>query len=325
MNSLIILSITLSFLVTLLVMPFWIRKAKEFGLKGLDKNKPYKKEIAESGGIIMILGFTLGVLSYIAISTFYFNSLNKITEIFTILASILLVTNIALIDDLFGWKKGLSKSSRLIMIFIAAIPLMVINAGESTMMGIEFGLIYPLIFIPIGIVGTTATYNFLAGFNGLEAGQGIIILTGLSFATYITGNPWLSIISLCMVASLIAFYIFNKFPAKVFPGDVLTYPIGIMIAIIAIMGNIEKIAIFFFIPYIMEVCLKVRGKCEKESFANPNPDGSLELKYKHIYGLTHLSIYILKKFKKKVYEKEVVYLIHGFQLLVIIIGLLFLL
>jgi len=60
-------------------------------------------------------------------------------------------------------------------------------------------------------------------------------------------------------------------------------------------------------------------------FANPNPDKSLELKYSKIYGLTHLSIYILKKFKKKVYEKEVVYLINLFQILIMSIGYLLLL
>jgi len=322
MNPLLILSIALSFLTTLFIIPFWIKKAKDVGLIGVDKNKFHKKEIAESGGMTMIFGFIVGVLFYIAINTFYFNSAEQVRGILTILSSILIVTGIALIDDLFGWKKGLSKRSRLIMVFVAAIPLMVVNAGESNMMGIEFGLFYPLLLIPLGIVGATTTYNFLAGFNGLEASQGIIILTGLSIVTYITGNPWLSVVALCMVASLIAFYIFNRYPAKVFPGDVLTYPVGAMIAIIAIIGNIEKIAVFFFIPYIIEVALKARGKFEKESFANPNPDKSLELKYSKIYGLTHLSIYILKKFKKKVYEKEVVYLINGFQLFIVLIGML---
>jgi hypothetical protein len=50
----------------------------------------------------------------------------------------------------------------------------------------------------------------------------------------------------------------------------------------------------------------------------------LELPYSKIYGLEHVAIYILKKIKpsKKVYEKEVVYLINFFQILIIIAGLL---
>ncbi len=322
MNPLLIISFLISFLVTLFAMPFWIRKAKSLGLIWNDMNKfHHPKNVVGSGGLMMVFGFIIGTLSYVAMNTFYFRTTERLIEIFSALSSILIVTGIALLDDLFGWQKGgLSKRSRILLVLIAAIPLMVVNAGESTMMGIKFGLLYPLLLIPIGILGATTTYNFLAGFNGLEASQGIIILTALAGVTYLTGNSWLSIVILCMVASLMAFYLFNKYPAKIFPGDVLTYPVGIMIAIVAILGNIEKIAVFFFIPYMIEFSLKARGKFEKESFAEPKPDGSLELKYNKVYGLTHLSIYILKKFKKKVFEKDVVLLINSFQLLIILIG-----
>ena len=191
------------------------------------------------------------------------------------------------------------------------------------MIGIDFGLFYPLFLIPLGILGTSTTFNFLAGYNGLETSQGILILSSLAFVTWLTDKSWLGLICLIMISSLIAFYIFNKYPAKIFPGDVMTYSTGALIAIVAILGNIEKIAIFFFIPYIIETGLKLKGKLKKESFAKVNEDGSLEMPYSKIYGLEHLAIFILKKIKKnkKVYEKEVVYLINGFQILVIIIGL----
>ncbi len=323
MNHLVIASLLISFFVTLFAMGFWIRKAKQIGLLWENMNKiEHPREFVGSGGVVMVLGFIVGVLAYVAVNTFYFESSGHIAEIFTILASVMLVSGVALMDDLLGWKKGgLSVKSRICLILIAAIPLMVVNAGESSMIGIEFGLLYPLLLIPIGIVGATATYNFLAGMNGLEAGQGIIMLSALAFVTYKTGNAWLGVVALCMVASLIAFYIFNRFPAKVLPGDTLTYPVGAMIAIIAIFGNIEKIALFFFIPYIIETGLKLRGGLKKESFAEPKYDGSLELRYGKIYGLTHLSVYILGKFKKKVSEKDTVYAINAFQILVIIVGL----
>jgi UDP-N-acetylglucosamine--dolichyl-phosphate N-acetylglucosaminephosphotransferase len=90
----------------------------------------------------------------------------------------------------------------------------------------------------------------------------------------------------------------------------------------AILGNSEKIALFFFIPYILETALKLRGRLNKQSFGIPNKDGSLELPYDKIYGLEHLAILILKNIKpgKKVYENDVVYLINGFQVIVILIG-----
>jgi UDP-N-acetylglucosamine--dolichyl-phosphate N-acetylglucosaminephosphotransferase len=248
--------------------------------------------------------------------------MSNLIEIFTLLSVILIISLIGLIDDILGWKIGLNKKTRIFFLVFAAIPLVVINAGESTMMGIDFGLFYPLFFIPLGIVGASATFNFLAGYNGLETSQGILILSAMALVTLFTKNSWLSLISMIMVVCLIAFYIFNKCPSKVFPGDVLTYSVGALIATIAILGNIEKIAVFFFIPYILETGLKLKGKLKKESFARVNKDGSLEMPYKKIYGLEHLAIYVLRKIKpnKKAYEKEVVFMINGFQILIIILG-----
>ncbi|MGY4884234.1 MAG: glycosyl transferase family 4 [Nanobdellota archaeon] len=325
MEPLILITIFVSFFCTYLGMPFWIKKAKQIGLIWEDMNKPNnEKNVAGSGGIIVVVGAIIGIFLYVAIQTFYFKSLDGISiHIFAMVSTILLVAGIGLIDDLFGWKHGgLSKRTRIILILFAAIPLMVINAGDSTMMGIDLGIIYPLLIIPIGILGATATFNFLAGFNGLEAGQGIILLSAMSLVTYLTGNAWLSVIGLCLVASLLAFYIFNINPAKVFPGDVLTYSIGASIAAMTILGNSEKIALFFFIPYLIETVLKLRGGLKKQSFGKPNPDGSLELPYDKIYGLEHLAILLLKKIKpsKKVYENEVVYSINLFQILIVILG-----
>ncbi len=324
MNIILLLPILLSFFIGLFLTPFWIRKAKEIGLTWEDMNKPeHPKNVAGSGGVSMFLSFVLGVLTYIAIKTFYFKSKDNLIEIFASLSVILIISFIGIIDDISGWRSGgLSIKSRLILLFFASIPLIVINAGESNAMGMDLGLLYPLVIIPLGVVGASTTFNFLAGYNGLETSQGIIILSSVSVITFLMGNKWLSVITLCMAASLCAFYIFNKYPAKVFPGNILTYCVGAIIAGVAILGRIEKVALFFFIPYGLETILKLRGKLKKESFAKVNEDGSLSIPYDKIYGVEHLAIYILKKIRpnKKVYEQEVVWLINLFQILIIILG-----
>jgi len=335
MEPLILFIILFSFLCSFLILPIWIRKCRQVGLLWSDMNKfKNPKNVAASGGVVVVLSFIIGVLFYIAIRTFVFKDAGEVSlSIFALLSVILILSLIGLVDDLLGWKHGgLSARTRIILSFLSAIPLVVINAGYSSISlpffgVVNLGLWYPLFLIPLGVAGCTTTYNFLAGFNGLESSQGIIILSALAWVTYVTGNAWLSIIALCMVASLCAFWLFNRVPAKVFPGDIMTYSIGALIAIIAILGNIEKIAVFFFIPYIIEVVLKSRGKLKKYSFGKPQKDRSLELPYEKIYGLEHLAIYILKKIKpsKKAYEKDVVYLINGFQILIIILGLLFVL
>lgn len=324
MQIILLVPILLSFFVCLLFLPVWIRKAKEEGLSGKDMQKNSEEKIAEAGGVCVVIGFIFGALVYIAIKTYYYN-LNpddKILEIIALISSILMVSFIGFSDDILGWKKGLPKTVRILFLIFASLPLVVISAGGLTIGGIDLNLPYSFILIPLGFVGATSTFNFLAGYNGLEASQGILILSALSVITFFAGTTWLSMVGLIMVACLIAFYIFNKYPGKVFPGDALTYSVGALIAGIAILGGIEKIAVFFFIPYILETILKLRGKLKKESFAKVNEDGSLEMPYEKIYGLEHLAIYILKKIKpsKKVYEKEVVYLINFFQIIIIVAG-----
>jgi UDP-N-acetylglucosamine--dolichyl-phosphate N-acetylglucosaminephosphotransferase len=330
MEILLGISLVISLLLTLIVLPKWIRKSNQVGLLWQDMNKYGKpKNVASSGGIVVVMSFLFGVLSYIAIRTFVFGSINGITnQILALISVILILAIVGLTDDLLGWKHGgLSSRFRILLAVVSSIPLVVINAGTHLINlpffgEVSLGLIYPLVLIPIGITGATSVYNFLAGFNGLEAGQGIIILSFLSFISYRTGNSWLAMIGLCMVFSLIGFYYYNKCPAKVFPGDIMTWSIGALIAGMAILGNFEKIAVFIFIPYIMEFFLKLRGKLKKYSFAKPNKDNSLELRYDKIYGLTHLGVWLLKKVKNKVYEKEVVYLIFLFQIFICLLALL---
>ena len=328
MTSILLIPILISFILAFYALPKWILKCRQVGYLWEDMNKINKeKKVAASGGVIVIISFVLGVLSYIAIKTFILNQDDRTLQIFALLSVILILALVGFIDDILGWAhKGLSIKFRLFLAFVASIPLVVINAGtriiDFPFIGsINLGIFYTFVLIPIGIAGAATTYNFLAGFNGLEAGQGIIILSFLSFISYKTSNPGLAVIGLCMTASLLIFYFYNKFPAKVFPGDILTYSVGALIAGMAILGDFEKIAVFIFIPYMIETFLKLRGKLEKQSFAKVSEDGSLELPFNKIYGLTHLSILILKKFKRKVYEKDVVYLIFGFQILICLLAL----
>ena len=328
MEYVLLISVLVSFLLTVSFLPMWIRTCRKIGLVWEDMNKfGHPKNVAASGGIVVIMAFVLGVLSYVALKTFLFGGQVMTLEIFALLSMILIFGLAALVDDMLGWKRGgLPMRIRLLLAFAASVPLVVINAGTHSMSvpfigSVNFGILYPLVLIPLAVVGVGTTYNFLAGFNGLEAGQGILILSFLSFVSYITGSAWLAIVGLCMVGALVGFWIYNKVPAKVFPGDIMTYSIGALIAGMAILGNFEKVVLVIFIPYILEVIFKVRGRFKKYSFGVPLKDGTLKMPYDKIYGLEHLAIKVLGKGAT---ERKVVYLVHAFQILFILIGFLML-
>ncbi len=328
MDVILLVPVMISFLISIIFLPSWIKKAHAIHLAWPDMNKAPHGKVAGSGGIIASLGFIFGVLIFIAYRTFIVQTNDFLVETLAMLSSVIFLSSIGLIDDLLGWQRGgLRRRHRIVLVAMAAIPLMAINAGKSQIFtpflgSLDLGIWYPLIVIPLGIIGATTTFNFLAGFNGLEAGQGVLLLSGIATVAFLTGNTWIAVIALCMIAALLGFLIFNFYPASVFPGDSLTYAVGGLVAILPILGNFERIAVFFFIPYIIEFLLKSRGGLVKHSFGMPREDGTLDLKYDKMYSLNHVSILLMKKFGIVATEKKVVYSIWFLQAIIIVLGLL---
>jgi UDP-N-acetylglucosamine--dolichyl-phosphate N-acetylglucosaminephosphotransferase len=319
MEFLIYLCVLISFLTTLIVTPKWIRKALEIGLHGYDMNKPGKPKVAEMGGICVVFGFLLGMLTYIGLMSFYLHSPNYI-DLLAVLCTVLMTCIIGMMDDLLGWKKGLRQWQKPIFTLFAALPMMAINVGHSSMNlpvlgNINWGILYPLLIVPIGIVGASNAYNMLAGYNGLEAGMGVIILFVLGYVGVINGKTEASVLALVMFGALLAFLYFNWYPAKVFPGDTMTYSVGALVACVAILGDMEKIAILLFIPYVIDFILTMRRMLKVEAFAKVNDDGSLEQPYDKIYHITHLAIAVLRNIKSKVYERDVVEFVYLIEIL----------
>jgi UDP-N-acetylglucosamine--dolichyl-phosphate N-acetylglucosaminephosphotransferase len=327
----------LSFVLTLFLTKKWIHSANASTLVGKDMNKPDKPLVPRSGGIVVAVVICFSLLSYIFLKTFSLLGIPSanVIEVFAISATVLLAGFIGFIDDVLGWKDGLGQLQKVLLTIPIALPLTVINAGQSIIQlpfigTIDLGMLYPLLMVPIGIIGGTNGFNMLAGLNGLEAAMGLEFFVVFGFTGLIVGRLWIAFIAFTVAACLLAFLVFNWYPAKIFPGNSFTYSIGALIATIAILGNMERIGLWLFILYYLKFALYLRGRFidkmgDVQAFAKPNEDGSLELPYEHIYDVTHLSIWILKKLKAKVYERDVVVFILAVQALIAISGMLLLL
>ncbi len=319
-----LIPLLISFFTTYYLVKKWIPVAKEFGLVGKDMHKLDKREVAESGGIWVIIGITFGLLFYVFLKKYILNTETHLVEILSIIIIALLSGLLGFIDDLLGWKKGLKPWQKPLFTLPIALPLVVIKAGYTKITlpfigTIDLGLLYPLVLVPVGIMGAANGFNMIAGYNGLEALMGIVLFFFLFLKFYELKYYWLAYISLIIIFSLLAFFYFNKYPAKVFPGDSLTYSIGALYASLVILGNIEKYGVLLFSLYFLELLLFIRGLLNgvyKENFGKVQPDGSLIEPYDKIYSVTHLAIRILRKIKGKVYEWEVVYFIVGLQILI---------
>jgi UDP-N-acetylglucosamine--dolichyl-phosphate N-acetylglucosaminephosphotransferase len=321
-----------SFFLSLFLTKRWIRSANEAKLLGKDMNKYEAPSVSRSGGLVVALVICFSLLIYIFFKTFSLVGIpsRNVVEAFAISATILLAGFIGFVDDVLGWKEGLTQIQKVLFTVPIALPLTVINAGQSIMQlpflgNVDLGMFYPLLFVPLGVIGSTNGFNLLAGYNGLEASMGLVIFAVFGVTGLSVGRLWIALIAFIVCASLLAFLVFNWYPAKVFPGNSFTYSIGALIATLAILGNMERIAVWLFIPYFLEILLYFRARFidrmgDVQAFAKPNKDNSLEMPYEKIYDTTHFAIWVLKKLKDKVYERDVVLFLIAVQILIAISG-----
>ncbi|MET1101289.1 MAG: glycosyltransferase 4 family protein [Pyrodictiaceae archaeon] len=323
-----ILSGLVSFVIVLGLVPRWIRIAHSLGLVGKDMNKWGDVRVAEAGGLWVAIGAVFGLFTLEALYTYICGCSHYSREVYALTALLLLATIIGLLDDILGWKRGLPRWQRVVFMAPVALPLVVIKAGVSRMalpfIGvIDLGVFYPLVAVPIGVLGAANAFNMIAGFNGLEAGMGLLLMAFTAVYAVVKGLELVFETAIVMLMALLAFLIYNWYPARIFPGNTLTYAVGAYYAAIVILGNMEKFGLALFTLYFVKAILNLRGYVRKvwkpgviEDFGVPRPDGTLDTPVEGIYTLTHAAIMLLKRVKGSAREPEVVMVILGLQAMI---------
>ncbi len=236
-----LLIFAVAFFITFALTPLLIAWLKERGITGIDLHKPGRVEVPEMGGIAILLGFSASVIT----AYFFYRE----AELLVGLAVVLLVGVIGAAD---GIRKLKAKEK---VASLTAVGLMLISLSIPTFLGYELGIWY-LIFVPVFFMFACNFTNMLAGFNGLEIGTGAIASLGMASVAYLNNSTTGTILSLAMFGALLAFLYYNRYPAKVFPGDVGTLIIGAALFTTMIIAKVELLGAIILIPYIADAALK---------------------------------------------------------------------
>ncbi|ALL01979.1 UDP-N-acetylmuramyl pentapeptide phosphotransferase/UDP-N-acetylglucosamine-1-phosphate transferase [Pyrodictium delaneyi] len=309
-----------AFALVLVIEPAWIRVARARGLVGQDMNKPGKVMVAEAGGIWAVVAAAFGLLALEALYTYLEGAPYRPAELYALVALLLLASLLGFIDDILGWKRGLPRWQRVAFMAPVSLPLVVIKAGKSTLSlpligTVDLGAAYPLVAVPVGVLGAANAFNMLAGYNGLEAGMGLLLMLFTAAYAALKGLDLVLQAALVMAAALLGFLRYNWYPARVFPGNAFTYGVGAYYAALVILGNMEKFGLVLFTLYFVKALLYFRGVLHGvwrpgiEDFGVPRPDGSLEPPLQGAYSLQHLAIRLLKRTRGRATEKGVVLVI----------------
>lgn len=233
MLSIVSVSLILS-VITYLATPNLGRKLRKMKIVGIDVHKVRRPRIPEMGGIMIFL--TLIFL----IGSAYFFTLDP-TVLF-VMASTSMFGVYGILDDL----KRLGKYHKLALSAgVGLVMLLPVNPGIL--------IFVPLLFLTVSLGNI---FNLFAGFNGLEVGCTSTIALFFSLLCLITGNLVPFYLSLGAFIVLLGFLMHNKYPAKIFPGNVGTMTLGGFFAGICLYYNLYYLIIPLLFLHIADVALK---------------------------------------------------------------------
>ncbi len=304
----ILVSAFISLVVTYVATKYAIKYFKFVKLVTTDVHKKNKPLVPYSAGIPLTVGLVSGLLLYIFLNVFIFNNQTVLANLFAVITSIFIIAFVGLLDDLnsvqvkvrgfIEGKKGLKRWQKPLLTLFAAFPLMAIMAGTTQIFlpivgNVELGILYPFLIVPIAIVVASNAVNMLGGFNGLEVGMGLIYTFSLGVFSLTKGSELAAVLFFTAFASLLGLARYNFPPAKLLSGDSLTYVLGAILAVGAIIGNMERAVLLTMIPFIIQAALKFWSLKKTGHFASDlgilQKDGTIASRYgSKVYSWTHL-------------------------------------
>ncbi len=265
-----------TFLLCIIVGPWFIRKLKEWDLgekpvEGARQDvlgKAHldaKRDTPTMGGILIVGSILSSVLLWADLSNPY---------ILLTMFTMLWLAVLGFVDDhlkISGkCKEGMCSRAKLLWQVVLAVIVGVYvytQPGFSTVLDIPFlknlvvdlGVFY-IFLIMLVVVGTSNAVNLTDGLDGLAIGCTLMVAIAMSFMCYVTGHvtmseylfiPYipgageLTVFCAAIVGASLGFLWFNCYPASVFMGDVGALALGGTLGVIAVL--IKKELLLFIV------------------------------------------------------------------------------
>jgi UDP-GlcNAc:undecaprenyl-phosphate/decaprenyl-phosphate GlcNAc-1-phosphate transferase len=245
----------LCFCVSILLTPFVKKLAFKIGATDKPNHrKVHQKIMPRLGGLAIYISFLFGIFLFKPFGNFnmlFFTPQGNV-YLALMLGSLIIVLTGA-IDDV----KEISPKVKLLGQIIASLIIVFLGNIKVEFINLPFdgGQLYLGIFsIPftmIWIIGITNAINLIDGLDGLAGGVSSIALFSLAGISYITGNPYVTIVALIAAVSTLGFLVYNFHPAKIFMGDTGALFLGFLISVLSLLGLKSVTVISLVIPIII--------------------------------------------------------------------------
>ena len=235
----------ITFLATFIATPAVAKLMKRHGITGEDVHKLSKVKIPEMCGLAILFGLTIGITAYAVLRP------SSVREAVAFLGTVLIAGGIGIVDDL----RPLGARVKPLLTAVACLPILILGTYVPDpvipLIGhVRLTLVYPIL-IPIAIAITSNGINMMDIMNGSMPGTVAIIAAAATAVLIISGDLQTASLAAGLLAAMLAFYYFNRFPSRVFGGDTGSLAVGAALGALAILGRIETVMVVAMIPHIM--------------------------------------------------------------------------
>jgi UDP-GlcNAc:undecaprenyl-phosphate GlcNAc-1-phosphate transferase len=235
----------IAFIVSYILTPYMARVGKKQNMMDIPGHRKIHEEaIPNLGGIVIFFGFLLSLLFVIQIEG----------QFRALLIGGVIILLLGVVDDI----ANLSPKHKFIIQMIPALIVIIYNSDlinnfiVNQLKGFDLlgYLLYPILIF--WIVGVTNSINLIDGLDGLACGVSFIALVTFLILGLRQNLEALSLISIALAGSMLAFLKFNFYPAKIFLGDSGSTFTGFMLASVGALWVLNSGNTFFvFIPVII--------------------------------------------------------------------------
>lgn len=214
------------------------------------KNKP---KVPIFGGVIFI-GLSI-------ITTLLFNIwTNLLTErVVVFVVTLLLYFLIGFIDDYrivkYSRNEGLKEIHKFLLQLIAALVIFICFKDYLyfTFLGINMPIYVLVLFGMFMLTGFSNAVNITDGIDGLSSSTVILSLITWWIIILIKGEYYDLLTPIaCLIGGLMAYFVYNHKPAKIYMGDCGSLALGASFALIGFMVDLSLLAILIGIVFVIE-------------------------------------------------------------------------
>lgn len=262
MKELNFIPVLITFAITVVLAPFVIPALRRLKMGQTERKEGVASHLKKAGTPTM--GGVMFLVAFLATGIFYARELRGIVPILILTVGFGVI---GFLDDFLKVVKkrsdGLYPAQKMALqiiltgafaaylIFVQKISLdLIIPFGGGAKLSLPLFITVPLLFFVV--IGSVNGTNFTDGLDGLASSVTAVVALFFMVSAQVK-SPDVSVAGAMMLGGLLAFLLFNVFPAKIFMGDTGSLALGGYVAASAYMLQMPLFLVLVGLIYVIEV------------------------------------------------------------------------